>query len=71
MDGGLKTVDFGLRLQDQGSRFYWVPSVTMYALDDDPGEVTEHWVRVRRLVDQWSFDRKWSAAIAALGAQKK
>ena len=71
MDGGLKTVDFGLRLQDQGSRFYWVPSVTMYALDDDPGEVTEHWARVRRLVDQWSFDRKWSAAIAALGAQKK
>ena len=43
--------DFGLRLQGQGGKFYWVPSVTMYALDDDPGEVTEHWIRVRRLVD--------------------
>ena len=70
MEAGLKTIDFGLRLRAQGSKFYWVPSVTMYALDDDLGEITEHWVRVRRLVDQWSFDRKWSAALSAFDIQQ-
>ena len=70
MEAGLKTIDFGLRLRAQAIKFYWVPGVTMYALDDDLGEITEHWARVRRLVDQWSFDRKWSAALSASDIQQ-
>jgi GT2 family glycosyltransferase len=63
MDADLKTLDFGLRLRAAGSKFYWVPSVTMYALDCDTGQTSEYWSRVRRLVDLWGFQSKWSQAL--------
>jgi hypothetical protein len=37
----------------------------MYALDDAASELPDYWMRVRRLVDRWSFARKWSAATPA------
>lgn len=54
--------DFGLRLKAAGGKFYWLPSLRMYAIDDDRSEPQDYWMRVRRLVDRLGFARKWSAA---------
>jgi hypothetical protein len=63
----LKTLDFGLRLRASGRCQRWVPDVALYVSDDlrggDEGAPApdQHWLRVRRLVDQWAFGRRWRA----------
>lgn len=61
--------DFGLRLQAAGGKFYWLPSLRMYAIDDDRNEPQDYWMRVRRLVDRLGFARKWSATTATSTVQ--
>ena len=70
MDADLKTLDLGLRLQAADRKFYWIPSVTMYALDCNPGEPSEYWARVRRLVDLWGFQCKWSESLSEMPCQR-
>jgi hypothetical protein len=68
----LKNIDFALRLGAHGSASYWVPEVSLYALDD--GSVTqegEYWSQVGRLVDRWEFGRKWSTVLTAAAKQEK
>ena len=70
MDADLKTLDLGLRLRAAGRKFYWIPSVTMYALDCNCGEPSEYWSRVRRLVDLWGFQCKWSQSLSEMPCQR-
>lgn len=65
LESDLRNRDFGLRLQGAGGRLYWVPSLRLYAADDDQAEPQDHWTRVRRLIDAWSFANKWSPASVA------
>lgn len=63
----LKTLDFGLRLRASGRCQRWVPDVALYVSDDlgvsadGAPAPDEQWLRVRRLVDQWAFGRRWGA----------
>jgi hypothetical protein len=70
VDADLKTLDFGLRLQATGRKFYWIPSVAMYALDLTSGEPAEYWSKVRRLVDLWGFTCKWSRSLSEMPCQR-
>lgn len=62
----LKNADFALSARTQGQRAYWLPDVTLYALDDpDPNAGRDYWTKVRTLVDRWAFHRQWSEILAA------
>ncbi len=60
----LKSLDFALRLKAAGGRFYWAPAITLYALDDEAHGETAHWQRVRRLVDERSFQDRWGRMLS-------
>ena len=61
-----KNADFALSARTQGQRAYWLPGVTLYALDDpDPNAGHDYWTKVRTLVDRWAFRRQWSEILAA------
>ncbi len=64
MAAELKNLDFGLRLRASGREQRWVPDVILYAWDDGEGGPDEYWMRVRRLVDQWAFGRRWHDTLA-------
>lgn len=57
----LRNLDFGLRLRASGRCQRWVPEVALYVSDDGAPEPDAPWLRVRRLVDQWAFGRRWQA----------
>lgn len=61
----LKALDFALRLKAGGGQFHWAPQVNLYALDDVRKPEEAYWTKVRRLVDERTFERTWGAAIPA------
>ncbi len=58
----LKALDFALRLKQGGGQFHWAPQVSLYALDDDRKPDEAYWMKVRRLVDERTFESAWGAA---------
>ncbi|MBL8698388.1 MAG: hypothetical protein JNK67_08445 [Alphaproteobacteria bacterium] len=61
-----KNADFALSLRTQGQRAYWLPDVSLYALDEpETPDANEYWTRVRALVDRWAFSQQWSPVLAA------
>lgn len=64
MAAELRNLDFGLRLSAGGGEQRWLPDVVLYAVDDAEAAADEYWVRVRRLVDQWAFAKRWPATTA-------
>jgi hypothetical protein len=56
-----KNADFSLSVRKAGRRCYWSPKVVMYAADDDNAAApAEYWHEVAKLVDRWTFERRWS-----------
>jgi hypothetical protein len=60
----LKSLDFMLRARRAGVTSFWLPTVEMVALDERAEDEAAYWFRNRRVIDEWSFGRKWSAYLA-------
>jgi hypothetical protein len=60
----LKSLDFMLRARRAGIASCWLPTVEMVALDERAEDEAAYWFRNRRVVDEWSFGRKWSGYLA-------
>jgi hypothetical protein len=61
LGGAAKNLDMALRIRLAGAAALWLPEVEMLAADDAPD--VPAWQLARR-IDRWSFDHRWSLAIA-------
>jgi hypothetical protein len=54
----LKNRDFALKLRERGRNCYWLPEVSLYALDADEAE-PDHQGQLGARIDRWNFERRW------------
>jgi hypothetical protein len=61
LGGAAKNLDMALRIRLAGAAALWLPEVEMLAAADTPD--LPAWQLARR-IDRWSFDHRWSLAMA-------
>lgn len=54
----LKGLDLSLKLGAAGIVSLWAPDIELFAIDETQAQ-PEYWAEIGRLVDRWSFTRRW------------
>lgn len=70
VSGQLTSLAFACRLRAAGGAFYWAPKIALYALDEEERPDEAHWLKVRRLVDERSFQARWGALLSSPGVKR-